>query len=175
MTFDQLALKISLGQNADLLRGPNNAHETIEHLSKALGVPYSHPCSRIPSQPSYSSHTTYMQLKVSLTPHPFSRTPSRPSHNSHTAHIQLKVSLTPYHAAAPNHMLTHTSPPCSCIPPSTHPWPSHTIIQPHARPHGPPCNHTSSQLTHIVHTTHHATVAPSHALTKPTQLTKLPL
>ena len=93
-------------------------------------------------------------------------------------------------------MLTHTSLPCSHTPPSTHPWPPYTAIQPYAHPHltisrlthttsppscshihsqsphSSPCSHTSSQFTH---TTHHAVVPPSHALTKFTQLTKLPL
>ncbi|CAM8921015.1 unnamed protein product [Rhodiola kirilowii] len=42
LTFDQLALRASLGQNTVLLRGPNNSCEAVKHFGSAPGVPHSH-------------------------------------------------------------------------------------------------------------------------------------
>ncbi|QHO28753.1 hypothetical protein HN51_026198 [Arachis hypogaea] len=42
LTFDQLALRVPLGQNTVLLRGPKNSREAVKQFGPAPGVPHSH-------------------------------------------------------------------------------------------------------------------------------------
>lgn len=42
MTFDQLALRATLGQNVVLLRGPKNSREAVKYFGPAPGVPHSY-------------------------------------------------------------------------------------------------------------------------------------
>ena len=140
-------------------------HTTTKFSSPTV-IPQSHMLTHTTSSPpcSHGHLTTHLHNFIStMQPRPPHNSPMQPylplmhSHNSpHATHGLHGSPTTQPHAHPHNFISTMQSRPSHSSPTQLH-------------------IHHATTTIHKAHTAHQVVVPPSHALTKPTQLTKLPL